>query len=88
MDIALSFKYQYFMKTNLRTFIKHNAKDFYNQSVNPPVVRASTIIFKNILAKHFLHPMKYILDFTAGKRVKEFDRKCKSIYKRFMAFLF
>ena len=48
MDIALSFKYQYFMKTNLRTFIKHTAKDFYNQSVNPPVVRASTIIFKNI----------------------------------------
>ena len=48
MDIALSFKYQYFMKRNLRTFIKHTAKDFHNQSVNPPVVRASTIIFKNI----------------------------------------
>ena len=48
MDIALSFKYQYYMKTNLRTFIKHTAKDFHNQSVNPPVVRASTIIFKNL----------------------------------------
>ncbi len=48
MDIALSIKYQYFMKTSLRTFIKHTAKDFYNQSVNPPVVRASTIIFKNL----------------------------------------
>ena len=36
------------MKTSLRTFIKHSAKDFHNQSVNPPVVRASTIIFKNI----------------------------------------
>ena len=36
------------MKTNLRTFIKHTAKDFHNQSVNPPVVRASTIIFKNL----------------------------------------
>ncbi len=48
MDIALSFKYQYFMKTNLKTFIKHAAKDFHNQSVNPPVVRASTIIFKNL----------------------------------------
>ena len=35
------------MKTNLRTFIKHTAKDFHNQSVNPPVVRASTIIFKS-----------------------------------------
>ena len=36
------------MKKNLRTFIKHTAKDFHNQSVNPPVVRASTIIFKNL----------------------------------------
>ena len=48
MDIALSFKYQYYMKSNLRTFIKHTAKDFHNQSVNPPVVRASTMIFKNL----------------------------------------
>ena len=48
MDIALSFKYQYYMKSNLRTFIKHTGKDFHNQSVNPPVVRASTIIFKNL----------------------------------------
>ena len=48
MDIALLFKYQYYMKTNLRTFIKHTAKDFHNQSVNPAVVRASTIIFKNL----------------------------------------
>ena len=48
MDIALSIKYQYYMKTNLRTFIKHSAKDFNNQSVNPPVIRASTIIFKNL----------------------------------------
>ena len=36
------------MKLNLRTFIKHSAKDFHNQSVNPPVVRASTIIFKTL----------------------------------------
>ena len=36
------------MKSSLRTFIKHTAKDFHNQSVNPPVVRASTIIFKNL----------------------------------------
>ena len=48
MDIALSIKYQYYMKTNLKTFIKHRAKDFDNQSVNPAVVRASTIIFKNL----------------------------------------
>ena len=48
MDIALLIKYQYYMKTSLRTFIKHTAKDFRNQSVNPPVVRASTIIFKSL----------------------------------------
>ena len=48
MDIALSIKYQYYMKSKLGTFIKHTAKDFHNQSVNPPVVRASTIIFKNL----------------------------------------
>ena len=48
MDIALSIKYQYYMKTKLGTFIKHSAKDFHSQSVNPPVVRASTIIFKNL----------------------------------------
>ncbi len=48
MDIALLVKYQYFMKINLRTFIKHTSKDFHNRSVNPPVVRTSTIIFKNL----------------------------------------
>ncbi len=36
------------MKKSIRTFLKHTAKDYYNQSVNPPVVRASTIIFKSI----------------------------------------
>ena len=34
------------MNKSIKTFLKHTAKDFYNQSVNPPVVRASTIIFK------------------------------------------
>ena len=36
------------MKDSFKTFLKHTAKDFYNQSVNPPVVRASTIIFKSM----------------------------------------
>jgi len=36
------------MSNNFRTFLKHTAKDYYNQSVNPPVVRASTIIFKTM----------------------------------------
>ncbi|MDA1166904.1 MAG: PLP-dependent aspartate aminotransferase family protein, partial [Proteobacteria bacterium] len=33
---------------SFKTFLKHTAKDFHNQSVNPPVVRASTIIFKTM----------------------------------------
>ncbi len=36
------------MDRSFKTFLKHTAKDYYNQSVNPPVVRASTIIFKSI----------------------------------------
>ena len=36
------------MGNSFKTFLKHTAKDFHNQSVNPPVVRASTIIFKNL----------------------------------------
>jgi cysteine-S-conjugate beta-lyase len=36
------------MKKNFKTFLKHTAKDYHNQSVNPPVVRASTIIFKSM----------------------------------------
>ena len=36
------------MSKNFKTFLKHTAKDYYSQSVNPAVVRASTIIFKSI----------------------------------------
>ncbi len=36
------------MTKSFKTFLKHTAKDFHNQAVNPPVVRASTIIFKSM----------------------------------------
>ena len=36
------------MTNTFKTFLKHTAKDFHNQSVNPPIVRASTIIFKSM----------------------------------------
>ena len=36
------------MSKSFKTFLKHTAKDYYNQSVNPPVVRASPIIFKSM----------------------------------------
>ena len=48
-DIALSsYHIKFIMTKSFRTFLKHTAKDYYNQSVNPPVVRASTIIFKTM----------------------------------------
>ena len=36
------------MAKSFKTFFKLIAKDYYNQSVNPPIVRASTIIFKTM----------------------------------------
>jgi len=36
------------MSKSFKTFIKHTAKDYHSQSVNPPIVRASTIIFKTM----------------------------------------
>ena len=39
---------KFFMSKSFKTFLKHTAKDYHNQSVNPPVVRASTIIFKSM----------------------------------------
>ena len=50
------------MSRSFKTFLKHTAKDFHNHSVNPPVVRASTIIFKSMndirrtQAKHKMDP--------------------------------
>jgi len=35
------------MNKSFKTFLKHAGKDYYNQSVNPPIVRASTLIFKS-----------------------------------------
>ena len=55
MDIAFSiFVIKYFMKKSLKTYLKTAAKDYSSRSVNPPVVRASTILFKTMqeLRKH------------------------------------
>ena len=42
------------MKKTIKTFLKSAAKDYVVRSVNPPVVRASTILFKTMqeLRKH------------------------------------
>ena len=36
------------MNTSFKTFLKHAGKDLANRSVNTPVVRASTLIFKSL----------------------------------------
>ena len=42
------------MRKSVKTFLKSAAKDYVTRSVNPPVVRASTILFKTMqeLRKH------------------------------------
>ena len=42
------------MEKSIKTYLKHAAKDYSARSVNPPVVRASTILFKTMqeLRKH------------------------------------
>ena len=36
------------MKKSISTFLKHPTKDSTNRSANPPVTRASTILFNSI----------------------------------------
>ena len=39
---------KWLMAKSVKTCVKHTAKEVHNQSVNPTVVRASTIIFKSM----------------------------------------
>ena len=36
------------MAISFKTFLKSFGKDYYNRTVNPPIVRASTLIFKSL----------------------------------------
>ena len=36
------------MVKSLKTFLKHTYKDFNTRSVNPPLVRTSTMVFKSM----------------------------------------
>ena len=48
-DIAFSnFVIKYYMPKSIKTYLKTAAKDYRFRSVNPPVVRASTILFKTM----------------------------------------
>ena len=44
----IKFEYTYFMKKSISTFLKHPTKDNINRSANPPVSRASTILFNSM----------------------------------------
>ncbi len=45
LDSYYKTNYTYFMKKSIKTFLKHPLKDTVNRSANPPVIRASTILF-------------------------------------------
>ena len=36
------------MSQSIKTLLKHFGKDYYSRSVNPPLVRASTLLFKKV----------------------------------------
>ncbi len=56
------------MKTSLKTYLKTAAKDYSSRSVNPPVVRASTILFKTMQELR-----KHQKDIRKGKDVEHWD---------------
>ena len=45
------------MKKSISTFLKHPSKDTANRSANPPVIRASTILF-NSMQEMYKHESK------------------------------
>jgi len=56
------------MKKSLKTYLKTAAKDYSSRSVNPPVVRASTILFKTMQELR-----KHQKDIAKGKEVEHWD---------------
>ena len=59
------------MKKSISTFLKHPTKDSSNRSANPPVTRASTILFNTMqeMYKHELKIKKHkkVSHFTYGR---------------------
>ena len=68
-DIAFSnFVIKYFMEKSIKTYLKTAAKDYSSRSVTPPVVRASTILFKTMQELR-----KHQKDIAKGKDVEHWD---------------
>jgi len=69
VDIAFSdFVIKYFMKKSIKTYLKSAGKDYISRSVNPPVVRASTVLFKTMQELR-----KHQKDIRKGKEVEHWD---------------
>ena len=56
------------MKKSIKTYLKTAAKDYISRSVNPPVVRASTVLFKTMQELR-----KHQKDIKKGKDVPHWD---------------
>mgnify|MGYP001324893700 CR=1 FL=1 len=62
------FVIKYFMGKSIKTYLKIAAKDYSSRSVNPPIVRASTILFKTMQELR-----KHQKDIKRGKDVEHWD---------------
>jgi len=56
------------MGKSIKTYLKSAAKDYVTRSVNPPIVRASTILFKTMQELR-----KHQKDIAKGKEVAYWD---------------
>ena len=56
------------MAKSIKTYLKTAAKDYSSRSVNPPVVRASTILFRSMQELR-----KHQVDIAKGKDVEHWD---------------
>ena len=56
------------MAKSIKTYLKTAAKDYTSRSVNPPVVRASTILFRTMQELR-----KHQEDIRQGKEVEYWD---------------
>ena len=83
------------MANSIKTYLKHTAKDFHNQSVNPPVVRASTIIFKSMQdikktqKKYLKNPVSGSFDYgrqgtSTTYALQQILRKLEECYKVYL----
>tara|TARA_B100000575_G_scaffold242033_1_gene205282 strand:- start:485 stop:1663 length:1179 start_codon:yes stop_codon:yes gene_type:complete len=83
------------MTISIKTFLKQAGKDYNNQSVNPPVVRASTIIFKTMQdikktqAKYKKNPLSANFDYgrkgtSTTYALQEILRKVENSYQVYL----